>query len=38
MSERSEPSPRRGEHKQNEALFVAGFLCQKNPSASEEAQ
>ena len=32
-----EPEPRRGDKKQNEALFVVGFLNHKNPSASEEA-
>ena len=33
----SEPEPRRGEQKQSETLFVAGFYCHKNPSGSEEA-
>jgi len=45
MNERTRAKPRRGKQKQNEAPFaegeartdMAGFYCQKNPSASEEA-
>jgi len=37
MSERQQAEHRRGAQKQNEALFVVGFLNHQNPSASEEA-
>ena len=37
MPQPERTEPRRGEHKQNEAVFLAGCLCQKNPSVSEEA-
>ena len=34
----SESAARRVARQQNGAIFVASFLCQKNPSVSEEAQ